>query len=49
MKPAARAAPPSAAWLAFKWSLMSGTLFWTLVFKLSERGLQVPDFVYVNF
>ena len=32
-----------------KWSLMSGAVFWAVVYKLSERGLKVPDFVYVNF
>jgi hypothetical protein len=36
-------------WQLFKWSVMSGVIFWTLVYKLSERGLKVPDFVYVNF
>ncbi len=46
--------PPASAAAAslrqvFKWSLMSGALFWSLVYKLSASGLKVPDFVYVNF
>lgn len=32
-----------------KWSLMSGALFWALVYKFSAAGLAVPDFVYVAF
>jgi hypothetical protein len=35
--------------LAFRWSLMLAAIFWTLVYKLSETGVKVPDFVYVNF
>lgn len=44
-----------ASWLrtspaqVFKWSLMLTAVFWTLVFKLSELGIKVPDFVYANF
>lgn len=33
----------------FKWSVMSAGIFWTLVYKFSEGGVKVPDFVYVNF
>ncbi len=39
----------SSLWRLLKWSLMSGAVFWVIVFKLSERGIKVPDFVYVNF
>jgi len=48
MKSRARPAV-SLEWHVFKWSLMTGIILWTVVYKLSERGLKVPDFVYVNF
>ena len=47
MKPQSRAV--ALEWTVFKWSLMSAILLWTLVYKLSEHGIKVPDFVYVNF
>jgi len=28
---------------------MAAMIFWTVVYKLSETGVKVPDFVYVNF
>lgn len=33
----------------FKWALMSGVVFWTLLYKASETNLKLPGFVYVNF
>jgi hypothetical protein len=48
MKP--RAYPTSSLfWPLFRWSLMSGAVFWSVVYKLSSIGIKVPDFVYVNF
>ena len=44
-----RASAASPAFQVLKWSLMSAAIFWTAVYKSSERGLKVPDFVYVNF
>lgn len=35
--------------MVFRWSLMLAALCWTFVYKLSESGVKVPDFVYVNF
>ena len=35
--------------LTLRLSLMLGAIFWVIVYKLSEAGLKVPDFVYVNF
>jgi hypothetical protein len=49
MKSRARAVAAPLEWTVFKWSLMTAILFWVLVYKFSERGLKVPDFVYVNF
>jgi len=36
-------------WKLLKWSLMLAAIFWMFVFQLSEKGLEVPEFVYVNF
>lgn len=39
-----------AGWrFGLKWTLMLAAIFWTVVYKLSESGVKVPDFVYVNF
>jgi hypothetical protein len=38
-----------AARMIFQWALMTAAIFWTIVYKLSESGVKVPDFVYVNF
>lgn len=35
--------------MVFRWSLMLAAISWTIVYKLSETGIKVPDFVYVNF
>jgi hypothetical protein len=32
-----------------KWSLMFAILFWTLIYKLSQQAVHLPEFVYVNF
>jgi hypothetical protein len=39
----------SSATGAVKWCVMTAAIFWTVVYKLSESGVKVPDFVYVNF
>lgn len=39
----------SGFFLLLKWSLMASGIFWMVVFRLSEQGLKLPDFVYVNF
>ena len=49
MKPRSETPMKSAEWQIFKWSLMSSAVLWALVYKFSERGLKIPDFVYVNF
>jgi len=36
-------------WILVKWSLMAVSIFWMIVFLLSEQAAQVPEFVYVNF
>ena len=42
--------PEVKAWrMVFQWALMLAAIFWTIVYKLSESGVKVPDFVYVNF
>lgn len=46
-RPSARSTTPELQ--VFKWSLMASTTLWAIVYKLSEAGLKVPDFVYVNF
>lgn len=48
MKAASSSAHPLLS-RTFRWSLMSGAVFWAVVYKLSESGIKVPDFVYVNF
>jgi len=35
--------------MTLKWAIMTATIFWTIVFKLSELGVKLPEFVYVNF
>jgi hypothetical protein len=32
-----------------KWSLMLSSLFWMIVYHLSQQAVRLPDFVYVNF
>ena len=32
-----------------KWSLMIVALFWTLLYRASQEGDRVPEFMYVNF
>lgn len=49
MKSRLRAFAATTEWNVLKWSLMSGALLWTIVYKFSEQGLKAPDFVYVNF
>jgi len=36
-------------WTLFKWSIMVAVIFWMVVFRLSEQGVKVPEFIYVNF
>lgn len=36
-------------WTFLKWSIMAVTLFWLLVYHLSDSAGKLPDFVYVNF
>ena len=36
-------------WVLFKWCLMAASIFWMVVFRLSEQGVKLPEFVYVNF
>lgn len=39
----------SSYWILAKWSLMAFSIFWMVVFILSEQAVKVPEFVYVNF
>lgn len=32
-----------------KWALMSAAIFWMVVYNVSRAGVDLPDFVYVNF
>lgn len=34
---------------ALKWGLMSASLFWLAVYRLSQTAERLPDFVYVKF
>ena len=44
------AAPPAHHyWTTFKWSAMAFALFWTFVYRLSQEGIELSGFVYVNF
>jgi len=36
-------------WIFLKWWVMLLCIFWMVVFRLSEQGVKLPEFVYVNF
>jgi len=31
------------------WAAMAASVFWTLIYQLSNQHSDVPEFVYVNF
>lgn len=48
MTPAKPAPVTSLYWTIFKWSLMAACIFWTFVYRLSDRGNEISGFVYAN-
>ena len=37
------------SWRLLVWALMASAVFWTLLYRVAERGADVPDFVYAQF